>query len=307
MGRVISEVARRDAFDYLSAAGVSWNGRLEEVDFLSRLYDLAAIPSSDSRFPDARGDICQHRVNNPMDWDDDWVFSDPRFALMHGPDDVFLAFLCQTVHPIVRQSAQDAAELVDEYNQLLSSDGWILVETGQVAGRPVWTAQSLPAYPSTGELVLSHSQVPTSEYVAIQVTRMHAAVESDPELAIGTAKEFLETVCKTILHECDVHDFDSKTKLPQLVRRTLKELRLLPESVPEAAKGAQSVKVLLMNLATVTDKIAEVRNLYGSGHGKPGTTSGLQPRHARLAVGAAATLGCFLHETHAERSRDGST
>jgi hypothetical protein len=30
---------------------------------------------------------------------------------------------------------------------------------------------------------------------------MEAAINSDPELAIGTAKEFLETVCNTILTE----------------------------------------------------------------------------------------------------------
>jgi hypothetical protein len=38
-----------------------------------------------------------------------------------------------------------------------------------------------------------------SAYSSRQVTRMEEAIESDPELAIGTAKEFIETMCKTIL------------------------------------------------------------------------------------------------------------
>jgi hypothetical protein len=36
-------------------------------------------------------------------------------------------------------------------------------------------------------------------YISRQVTCMEQAVATDPELAIVTAKEFLETVCKTIL------------------------------------------------------------------------------------------------------------
>lgn len=39
-------------------------GRLEELDFLSRLYDLNAMESNDSRFLNAYGDIWQHTVNN---------------------------------------------------------------------------------------------------------------------------------------------------------------------------------------------------------------------------------------------------
>jgi len=46
--------------------------------------------------------------------------------------------------------------------------------------------------------------------------------------------------------------------------------------------------------------LAELRGLYGTGHGKHGKASGLSPRHAKLAVGAAATLTTFLFETHME-------
>lgn len=34
-----------------------------------------------------------------------------------------------------------------------------------------------------------------------EISRMTAAVETDPDLAIGTAKELIETCCKTILQE----------------------------------------------------------------------------------------------------------
>ncbi|TAE73026.1 MAG: hypothetical protein EAZ84_13545 [Verrucomicrobia bacterium] len=55
---------------------------------------------------------------------------------------------------------------------------------------------------------------------------------------------------------------------------------------------------ILSNLSTVGHGLAELRRLYGTGHGQHGSTSGLTPRHAKLAAGAAATLAIFLFETH---------
>ncbi|GAJ02089.1 unnamed protein product, partial [marine sediment metagenome] len=52
--RTITEVTRRSIIDYLSL-GIQWSGRLEENEFLSRIYDLTQIPSTDSRFSTALG------------------------------------------------------------------------------------------------------------------------------------------------------------------------------------------------------------------------------------------------------------
>jgi hypothetical protein len=59
--------------------------------------------------------------------------------------------------------------------------------------------------------------------------------------------------------------------------------------------------LILSNLATITNGIAELRNSYGTGHGKDSKAKGLGSRHAKLAVGAASTLAVFLLETHNER------
>lgn len=133
-----------------------------------------------------------------------------------------------------------------------------------------------------------------------QVQRMQAAVESDPALAIGTAKELVESTCKTILEARQIK-FPDDSDIGQLVKETRKTLGLIPESVPNAAKGAESIRRILSNLGNVAQGLGELRNLYGTGHGKGGGTRGLGPRHARLAVGAAATLTTFLFETHLER------
>ncbi|AOY57271.1 abortive infection family protein [Desulfococcus multivorans] len=133
-----------------------------------------------------------------------------------------------------------------------------------------------------------------------QVDRMQNAIERDPGLAIGTAKELLETTCKTILLERKIA-FAENEDLSKLIKNTRKALGLVPESVPYAAKGADIIRRLLNNLGTVAQGLSELRNLYGTGHGKDGQSRGLGPRHAKLAVGAASTLATFLFETHLER------
>ena len=137
-----------------------------------------------------------------------------------------------------------------------------------------------------------------------QIDRLAEAAESDPPLAVGTAKELVETVCKTILEERGVPA--GNADLPKLVRAVAKELALLPDNVPQEAKGSEVIRRVLSSLGQVSQGIAELRNLYGTGHGRSARTKGVQPRHAKLAIGAAATLATFLLETHLERGAEAS-
>ena len=144
-----------------------------------------------------------------------------------------------------------------------------------------------------------HARILNAGHLAEQIWRLEASVESDPSLAIGTAKELIETCCKTILAErgkpvAGILDISTLTKM------TLKELKLVPEGIPDAARGADVIRRLLSNLGTIGNSLAELRGLYGTGHGKHGSATGLGSRHAKLAVGAAATLAMFLFETHKE-------
>lgn len=139
--------------------------------------------------------------------------------------------------------------------------------------------------------------------LAQQLSRLRRAVDEDPALAIGTAKEMLETTCKTILEDQGV-SFDTGSALPELLKTTRSTLRLLPDDIPQAARGASTIKRLLSSLGQIGSGLAELRNLYGSGHGRPARAKGLSARHARFAVGAVATLVQFLFDTHRERKAD---
>jgi hypothetical protein len=134
-----------------------------------------------------------------------------------------------------------------------------------------------------------------------QIRRMQDSVDSDPWLAIGTAKELVETTCKTIL-EARGRTTEPGWELGRLLKETRNELKLAPDDIPETAKAADTIKRMLSNLATIAQGLAELRNPYGTGHGPAGAAKGLQPRHARLATGAAAVLATFLFETHEARS-----
>ena len=135
----VSEVTRRAIADHFELSNDHWSGRLNDQEFLARIYDLRRMPSSDHRFADAAGDIWQHTVRN-SDWDANWVFYDRRFDLLHASDADFLRFLSETVHPIVRPDADEAAALVDVYNSHLAADGWGLEKRREISGRPIYEA-----------------------------------------------------------------------------------------------------------------------------------------------------------------------
>jgi len=300
MATKISEITRRDIFDLVFVEKINIYGRLEEIEFLSRIWDMEAMPSTDSRFKDAMGDIWQHTVNND-DWDVDWVFSDSRFNLMRGDDETFLRFLCESIHPVVRSDVTECERLCQLYNNCLKKDGFQLVEKARISGKPIFVGRYVGVQISPGIRAARETLSGTDvTYVSQQITRMEAAVNQDPELAIGTAKELVETCCKSILTEAGV-TFSKGDDLPKLVKSTVTVLQLTPDDIPEQAKAAETIKRLLSNLASITQGVAELRNHYGTGHGKVSVNKGLQPRHAKLAVGAASTLSVFLAETHEVR------
>jgi len=269
---------------------------------LSRLFNLSSLRSTDNRFKDAAGDIWQHRVNN-FDWDDDWVFYDGRFNLMNGDDDNFLAFLCETIHPVVRPDPTEAERLCQLYDEYLRNDGFQIVEKTRLSGKPVFVGRHVGvAITPALEAVRATLGGTDPGYIAQQITRMETAVLNDPTLAIGTGKELVETCCKTILEARSV-TFSRSADLPELMKLTVKTLELAPANIPESSKAADTIKRLLSNLATITNGISELRNQYGTGHGKAAGSKGLGSRHAKLAVGAASTLAVFLAETHNEKPR----
>ena len=291
---------RVNVVDGLRLENVAWNGQLDDVEFLSRLFDLQQLPSTDSRYKDAAGDIWQHRYNND-DWESDWVFTDSRFRLIDGPAEQFLRFLCEVVHPVVRPDRDEALKLVLHFNDQLRLAGWELYEEERIAGRPRFSYRQLRS--SSSRAVLRAKTVAdalNAGWMAKEIERLENAVDRDPALAIGTAKELVETCCKSILTKRGI-PFTKSDDLGDLTKKLTKELQLVPEGITDATKGAENIRMILRNLTQLTNNLAQLRGLYGTGHGRDGQHRGLQPRHARLAVASAVAFIDFVSETFRHR------
>ena len=202
---------------------------------------------------------------------------------------------------MVRPDRGEALTLVGHFNDQLRGEGWHLVEEEKIAGRPRFVARRLQL--SGGRSVSRARTVADAldaGWMQKEIARLEHAVDRDPALAIGTAKELVETCCKSILAKRGI-EVSRKADLPELTKLLAKELKLVPDGISDATKGAETVRLILRNLSALTQYLAELRGLYGSGHGREGKHRGLQPRHARLAVGAAVAFIDFVTETHRER------
>lgn len=145
----ITEITRRDIFalflygmdieEFWENKRISYGcyGKLSELDFLKRIYDLKALPSCDSRFDNAEGDIWQHTINND-DYENGWIFEDERFELLNGEDEVLLKFLCAVFHPAVRNENGYWKEFLEAVNGLLRADGYELYPESKISGRDVF-------------------------------------------------------------------------------------------------------------------------------------------------------------------------
>lgn len=300
----VTSRTRREILDGLRIEKVDWYGVMDEVEFLGRIFDLSKMPSTDHRFSDAAGDIWQHRINN-YDWDDDWVFADRRFNLSGCKSSTFLDFLGQMVHPLVRPDVDEAEELVSKINTSLAKDGIMLAASGSIFGRPEYSAQPLSGAAAPVKHAKGAANVLNAGWMAKEILRIEASIDPHPEAAIGSAKDLVESCCKTIMDNVG-KQVPTGTKLPTLVKMTLSELKLTPTSIPNSAKAAEEIKKVLGSLASITNGVAALRNLYGTGHGRAGSYKGLEARHAKLVVISAIAFVTFVTETYQARGTKSS-
>jgi len=306
----ITEVTRQEIIDLIimgftdsgtfEDVRIFWSGRLDETAFLSRIYNLTEMHSTDGRFSNAEGDIWQHRINN-YDWEDDWVFYDGRFKVKIGSDINFLRFITEMFHPAVRDEKRNWKRLLELINELLRIDGFELYEESHISGRSKYAWREVWNKNKVGEVQSSSLATKfNSEYINLQIKVMNDSIDTNPADAIGKAKELFENCCKTVLMELNV-PIDEGWNVMRLTKEACNALKLTPDHISETAKASDTIKRLLGNFSAISHSMAELRNSYGSGHGKDAKFKGLAPRHARLAVGGAVAAVLFIWETYEEQ------
>ncbi|WP_289137743.1 hypothetical protein [uncultured Brevibacillus sp.] len=130
----ISEITRRNIMDELHVRG-NIQGRHDLIGFLNRIWDLDSMPSTDSRFNTASGDIWQHMINN-NDFDEVYLYEE-YLELFIATDEVFIKFLDQVVHPLVRQQ-NEQDEYIQFINRHLVNDGYKFSLADNISGFPVY-------------------------------------------------------------------------------------------------------------------------------------------------------------------------
>lgn len=133
-----------------------------------------------------------------------------------------------------------------------------------------------------------------------QLGRIQRAIGDDPALAVGSAKELVESTAKVVLTERG-KAIDDKADLPTLVKEAQRALGLHPSSATPGPDGSEAVKRILGSVSGIAIGLAELRNRgYGTGHGPAGPRVGLRVRHAHLAVNAAFTWCQLMLDTLAD-------
>ena len=175
--------------------------------------------------------------------------------------------------------------VIDYLNKYLKYDGLEIIRTG-ISFRVVESGGTAPVTEIFGDSTLS---LPS---VKADFERALSCINSDPEGAITSACSTLESVAKSILDGLG-EQYPKDQSIQPLVLCTLRAMKLAPDQYSEA-----EIKRVLGSLLNIAAGIGVLRTKYGDAHGRGKEFAEPLPRHARLAVNAASTMGLFLLESY---------
>jgi hypothetical protein len=196
-------------------------------------------------------------------------------SLYHGDEDY---------ETCVGDVLEDLAELlpidylVNVVDDLIDLDTWLRDHHPQLY-RELFAGGEAAALTEL-EAIATAADVPE---IHRHVARIRHATDADPAQAIGSAKELIETVCRVILADHGLGKSDDLMGLAKQVRVQL--------DLGSVNEGGALTRVLSGH-AQIVQGIAELRNLYGTGHGR---SKAPEPEiaAARLVVDSASALALY--------------
>ena len=166
MTNKITKITRYAILEVLNTyMATDFYGRLNEVEFWERIFNLEKLPSTDSRYPDMKGDLWQHRVNN-NDWDDNWYID--KFDLLETEDAKFLKFLTEFFHPEVRDINRNTKRALATINKNLALDGVELYVKSKVSGRDILGARNITPATQIDETPLA---IIDNDFISLQINK----------------------------------------------------------------------------------------------------------------------------------------
>lgn len=279
MKRVLISPSTRNAFREILVGFV-----LREID---DFFDAGGVPWNELPADRLVGGQRRSRVEEyyaSVDWSD---WSDVK-GIIAAYESILIAVDARSTNPHVDQK-EHLAEF-EKLIRLLRRDGFR------------WEEDRLLPEHGMSELLPKIDSFENFDGAALRehLRRIEDGIVCDPALAIGSAKELVESVSKMVLYHYSEPTEKSRENLAQLVGRALDRLDLKAEKVRDAALAADASRKVLGSLAGIVSGMAEIRNNFGTGHGRH-TANGITARHAHLMVGAAATLCHFMMATYEDR------
>lgn len=166
MTNKITKITRYAILEVLDTyMATDFYGRLNEVEFWERIFNLEKLPSTDSRYPDMKSDLWQHRVNN-NDWDDNWYID--KFDLLETEDAKFLKFLAEFFHPEVRDINWSTKRVLATINKNLALDGVELYAKSKVSGRDILGTRNITPATQIDETPLA---IIDNDFISLQINK----------------------------------------------------------------------------------------------------------------------------------------
>lgn len=166
MANKITKITRRAILEILDTyMADDFYGRLNEVEFWERIFNLEKLPSTDSRYENMKGDLWQHRINN-YDWEDNWYVD--KFDLLNAEDPKFLKFLAEFFHPEVRNTDWNTKRVLATINKNLALDGVELYAKTKLSGRDILGARSIAPTTQVDETPLA---VIDNDFISLQINK----------------------------------------------------------------------------------------------------------------------------------------
>jgi hypothetical protein len=116
-------------------------------------------------------------------------------------------------------------------------------------------------------------------------------VEANPREAVSAACNTLESICKVYIRDEGLES-PAKQDLQGVWGVVRKDLHFDPAAVED-----RDLKEILSGLLAIVGGIGALRTHASSAHGAAPKAYRLEPRHARLAIHAAHTVGAFILES----------
>lgn len=176
---------------------------------------------------------------------------------------------------------------IETIKKILSDNSLLYIKGGIISGSLTTPTKSL-------ESVIKGLEIPALDQ---EFMRALTHVDASPREAVSAASNILESICKVYIAENNLA-MPNKKDLKNLFDVVRKSLNIQRDSVED-----EDLLRIISGIISVVDGIASLRTHASSAHGAGVKQYNLKPRHARLAIHAAHTIGLYILESWKEASK----